>query len=52
MVVDLPAPLGPRNPTISPLVMVNEISLTAFCAPYILERLFTVIDILKIVLQK
>ena len=41
IIVDLPAPLGPRKPTISPLDMVKLASLTARCAPYRLERFFT-----------
>ena len=32
-VVDLPAPLGPRNPTTSPLEMEKLILFTAWCAP-------------------
>jgi hypothetical protein len=39
MVVDLPAPFGPRKPTISPSSTLNEILLTALCCPKILVRL-------------
>ena len=33
MVVDFPAPLGPRKPRISPSFTSNEILLTAFLSP-------------------
>lgn len=38
MVVDFPAPLGPKKPTISPVSIANEIWLTAHCVPYCLAR--------------
>ena len=38
IVVDLPAPFGPRNPTISPGRTLNETSATARCAPNVLFR--------------
>src|SRR5438046_9954504 len=38
MVVDLPAPLGPRNPTISPGATENETSRMAVMGPYNLVR--------------
>lgn len=38
MVVDLPAPFGPRKPTISPSFTEKEILFTAFCCPYCLLR--------------
>src|SRR5678816_3706199 len=41
MVVDLPAPLGPRNPTICPFPTVNERSSTATTPGYVLVRLLT-----------
>jgi len=40
MVVDLPAPLGPKKPS-TPKPALKEISLTAFCVPYILVSSFT-----------
>src|SRR5215469_2922102 len=39
IVVDLPAPLGPRNPSTSPRETVNDTSSTATKAPKFLERL-------------
>jgi hypothetical protein len=33
MVVDLPAPFGPRNPVTVPGATVNETESTAVCAP-------------------
>src|ERR1700722_12058351 len=39
MVVDLPAPLGPRNPSTSPRETVNETSFTAAKGPKFLESL-------------
>jgi len=44
IVVDLPAPLGPRNPTISPLPIEKEIVSTAFYSPKCLDKLLTCID--------
>jgi hypothetical protein len=44
MVVDFPAPLGPKNPTTSPDGIVNETSFTAIWSPYLLLNLFTSID--------
>src|SRR6185503_1657690 len=41
IVVDLPAPLGPRNPTICPFATVNERSSTATTPGYVLVRLLT-----------
>ncbi len=38
MVVDFPAPLGPRKPTICPLSTVKETSDTAVIGPYRLVR--------------
>src|SRR5207247_7129544 len=38
MVVDLPAPLGPRNPKISPLLTLNEMWSTATKSPNRLTR--------------
>ena len=38
MVVDLPAPFGPRKPVTLPGWMVAEMSLTAVLAPYVLVR--------------
>ena len=43
MVVDLPAPLGPRKPKISPFWMAKEISSTAFISLKDLDRFLTVI---------
>src|SRR5690242_10542450 len=43
MVVDLPAPFGPRKPKTSPRSTPNEISLTASFAPKALTRFLTVI---------
>src|SRR5258706_2201957 len=40
-VVDLPAPLGPRKPTISPLPTWKERSSTATTPGYVLVRLLT-----------
>src|SRR5947207_4696062 len=45
IVVDFPAPLGPKNPTISPFPTDMEIPSTARCAPYNFVRFFTSIDI-------
>jgi hypothetical protein len=33
MVVDLPAPLGPKKPTISPVGILKLIEFTAVCLP-------------------
>jgi hypothetical protein len=44
MVVDLPAPLGPRKPTISPFLRSKDILSTAFWVPYILVSDETLID--------
>ena len=41
MVVDFPAPLGPRNPRTSPLFTVKERSSTAFLCPNCFVRLVT-----------
>ena len=41
MVVLLPAPLGPRNPTISPFATVKLIFLIAHAEPNRRERFFT-----------
>src|SRR6266850_7500908 len=41
MVVDLPAPLGPRNPTISPGATLNDTSRIAVTGPYCLVRFWT-----------
>jgi hypothetical protein len=38
MVVDLPAPFGPRKPTISPSFIEKEISSTAKWLPYLFTR--------------
>jgi len=43
MVVDLPAPLGPRKPVTRPACAVNETSSTAVKAPYFLLSASTVI---------
>ena len=43
MVVDLPAPFGPRKPRISPRSTVNETSSTATFAPNALLRFSTLI---------
>ncbi|GIF78018.1 hypothetical protein Asi02nite_75360 [Asanoa siamensis] len=43
IVVDLPAPLGPRKPVTVPGAHSNETSLTAVCAPYRLVKLVTLI---------
>src|SRR5215510_13742754 len=43
MVVDLPAPLGPRNPSTSPLPTSNETPSTASFGPNDLLRLSTLI---------
>jgi hypothetical protein len=47
IVVDLPAPLGPRNPTTSPGPTEKEMLLTAGLVPYNFIRFRTVIDIVK-----
>jgi hypothetical protein len=39
MVVDLPAPFGPRNPSTSPGLTANEMSSTASKSPYRFVRL-------------
>src|ERR1041385_5843190 len=44
MVVLLPAPFGPKNPTMSPLSSENVTSFTAFCSPNFFNRFFTWID--------
>ena len=41
MVVDLPAPLGPRKPSTSPGLTVNDRSLTAYFGPKCLVRFST-----------
>src|SRR5262245_14834131 len=41
MVVDLPAPLGPRKPTISPGATAKDTSLMAVTGPYRLVRFWT-----------
>src|SRR6185295_3235007 len=38
MVVDFPAPLGPRKPTISPRATLKLMSLTAVTPPYVFTR--------------
>src|SRR5687768_15471705 len=43
IVVLLPAPLGPRKPTISPFSTSNEMSFTAVKEPYFLVRYWTLI---------
>ena len=43
IVVDLPAPFGPRNPVTIPGWTVNDRSSTAVCDPYRLVRFATVI---------
>ncbi len=43
MVVDFPAPLGPRNPKTSPLSTVNETPLTAIFDPNAFTRFSTLI---------
>src|SRR5688572_8872089 len=43
MVVDLPAPLGPRKPSTSPRSTVNEMSFTAILFPNALVRFSTLI---------
>ena len=43
MVVVLPAPLGPRNPTMSPLLTEKEMWSTAVVRAYLLVRSVTVI---------
>src|SRR6185437_12646459 len=45
IVVDLPAPFGPKNPMISLFPAVKEILSTAFCEPYIFVRFETTIGI-------
>src|SRR5579871_2857024 len=45
MVVDLPAPLGPRNPSTSPGATSNETSLTATLDPKDLRKFSTLIMI-------
>src|SRR5687768_3698519 len=44
IMVDFPAPLGPRNPTISPDFISNETSFSAFCWPYSFVIFSTLID--------
>jgi hypothetical protein len=43
MVVDLPAPFGPRNPSTSPCATEKEIPSTAHFVPNILVRFSTLI---------
>src|SRR4051794_20687554 len=43
MVVDLPAPLGPRKPVTVPGSQVKDTSSTAVCTPYLLVRCSAVI---------
>src|ERR1700693_4452219 len=43
MVVDLPAPLAPRNPSTSPGATENVRSSTASLSPYRLDKFFVVI---------
>src|ERR1700745_3262234 len=43
MLVDLPAPLGPRNPSTSPRSTENEIPLTAYFVPKAFAKLSTLI---------
>tara|TARA_B100000945_G_C20189958_1_gene506421 strand:- start:265 stop:495 length:231 start_codon:yes stop_codon:yes gene_type:complete len=43
--VDFPAPLGPKKPTTSPLLMVKETLFNAFCEPKVFVMFCTVIDI-------
>src|SRR5665213_345321 len=45
IVVDLPAPFGPKNPMISLFPAVKEILSTAFCEPYIFVRFETTMGI-------
>ena len=45
IVVDFPAPFGPRNPYIFPLSRVKERSLTAVWSPYFFTRCFTSITV-------
>ncbi len=48
MVVDLPAPLGPRKPSTSPFSTVNEMPSTARLGPKAFTRLaILIIDVLK-----
>src|ERR1035437_3417982 len=44
MVVDLPEPLAPRNPKISPFFTEKVILLTATNEPNLFSRLFTVME--------
>jgi hypothetical protein len=39
MVVDLPAPLGPKNPSTSPFCSAKDISFTAILFPKFLDKL-------------
>ena len=50
--VDFPAPLGPKKPTISGLLTLKEILFKAFWVPYIFETPSTSIDIIKIIYSK
>jgi len=45
IIVDLPAPLGPKNPTISPLSMVKLTLFSAICFPKFLVMFSTEMDI-------
>src|SRR4051812_13386551 len=48
MVVDLPAPLGPRKPSTSPRSTVNETSSTARFAPKVFTRFSILIIYLRV----
>src|SRR6266545_8116185 len=41
IVVDLPAPFGPRKPNVSPAATAKSMPLTASTSPYFLVRLLT-----------
>jgi hypothetical protein len=44
MVVDFPAPFGPKNPRIFPGSALNDTLSTAFCEPYIFVMFSTITD--------
>src|SRR4051812_16846707 len=52
IVVDFPAPFGPKNPVIRPFSAVKDMPSTACCFPYILTRSFTITDIVSSFFQK
>ena len=49
IVVDFPAPFGPKNPKICPVLTDKTISSTALTEPYSFDKWFTLMhDILKL----